>query len=113
MSAPKEAAIRPDKDLLNKQVQDLSAVQLIDALNVSRSPSAGVILADKKKYELWIEENPIIPRLTVAELLEKLEVEKKKVELELPPGIRDVVNPPDFEQLVERVAETVLEKLKQ
>jgi hypothetical protein len=110
MSAPKKAAIRPDKDLLNKPVQELSAVQLIEALNASRSPAAGAILADKKKYELWIEENPI-PRITVAELIERLKGEKKKVELEIPPGFREVVNPPDFEHLVERVAEKVMEKL--
>ena len=62
---------------------------------------------DKKKFELWVEENPL-PRITLGELLEKLRGEKKKVELEFGPDFGELINPP----LLDRLADAVAERLR-
>jgi hypothetical protein len=107
MAARGKAAITPD-ELLDRPLGDLSAAQFLQVLNHPKVSRADFqILADKKKYELWVEEDPIL-KINVGELLEKIKGEKKKVEKEIPDIIGPVVNPP-FEraELVEEIATLV------
>ena len=48
---------------------------------MDQSSSDLVLLPDKKKYELWVDE-AVIDKINVADLLEKIRGEKKKLELE-------------------------------
>ena len=74
------AAISPD--VLNRPLGELNAAEFLQALGTMRVPSQHLaILADKKKYELWIDEGNL-PKIVVGELIEKLRGEKKKLELE-------------------------------
>lgn len=102
MARQSRRAAIPD-DLLDKPLAEISAADLVKALSASQQPQLGVILADKKKYELWVEENPV-DRIPLRELLDKLRGEKKKVELELPFDIGQIVNPPLLDRLAEAVA---------
>lgn len=102
MAREKKKAAIPE-DLLDKPLADISAAELVKALSISREPHLGHILADKKKYELWVEENPV-ERIPLRELLDKLRGEKKKVELELPFDIGQVINPPVLDRLADAVA---------
>lgn len=101
MPTKKKAAI--PKDVLDKPLGQISAAELIETLSASREPQLGRILVDKKKYELWVEENPL-PRVSLRELLEKLRGEKKKVELEFLHDFNEVVNPPVLDRLADAVA---------
>jgi hypothetical protein len=101
------AAIDMDS-VLDRPLAELSALEFIQALNHPRfaSPSLGII-ADKKKYELWVEEGTL-GRYRLGDILQKLRGEKKKVELEIQPGVR--TEPPfnraqfEYGQLVEEIA---------
>lgn len=69
-------------DLADRPIGDLSAVDLMNALRGARlDPGALAILPDKKKFELWVDEDGI-NKLNLGELLDKLRGEKKKLELE-------------------------------
>jgi len=92
-----------------KRLGDLTAAEFIQILNhKDLAPLRGVI-ADKKKYELWIEEN--LPRITLGDLLERVRGEKKKLELEVPPEVGDALqrkslrefNPELYDLIVERL----------
>lgn len=78
------SAIDPD-DLLDRPMGEITAA---DFLKVLGAPSVGklgsAMLADKKKFELWVEEVDM-PKISVRELLDKMRQEKKKYELELEP----------------------------
>jgi len=112
MAARGKAAITPD-ELLDRPLGDLSAVQLLQVLNHSSVSRAQVqLFADKKKYELWVEEDPIL-KVNVRELLETIKGEKKKVEREVPDIIGPVVNPEfDRAQLVEEIATLVEQRMR-
>jgi len=70
------------QDILNRPLGDLNAAEFLQALGTLRvAPQSLAILADKKKYELWIDEGTL-PKVPVGELLDKLRGEKKKLELE-------------------------------
>jgi hypothetical protein len=70
------------KDVLDRPLGELNAAEFLQALGTLRVPPQSLaILADKKKYELWIDEGTL-PKVPVGELLEKLRGEKKKLELE-------------------------------
>jgi hypothetical protein len=70
------------KDVLDRPLGELNAAEFLQALGTLRVPPESLaILADKKKYELWIDEGTL-PKLPVGELVEKLRGEKKKLELE-------------------------------
>lgn len=76
----REAAI--SKDMLDRPLGELNAAEFLQALGTLRVPPQSLhILADKKKYELWIDEGTL-PKLPVGELIDKLRGEKKKLELE-------------------------------
>jgi hypothetical protein len=112
MAARGKAAISPD-ELLDRPLGDLSAAQFLQVLNHPRVSQVQFhALADKKKFELWVEEDPIL-KISVGELLEKIKGEKKKVEKEVPDIIGPVVNPP-FEraQLVEEIAALVEQRVR-
>jgi hypothetical protein len=59
----------------------------------------GPIISDKKKYELWVEED--LGGIKVGDFLQKIRAEKKKLELEKYRLIEDIVlkrvveDPPD------------------
>jgi hypothetical protein len=106
---PTKAAAAIDVDsLLDRPLAELSAMEFIQALNHPKyaSPSLGLI-ADKKKYELWVEEG-VLGRYRLGDILQKLRGEKKKVELEVGPWFRN--EPPfgraqfEYGQLVEEIA---------
>lgn len=116
MAGQSKAAIDLDA-VLDRPLGDLSAADFIQVLNHPKLSHAGLgIIADKKKYELWVEEGSIV-RISVGELLKKLRGEKKKVEYELPPWFR--FEPPysrpqvEYGQLVEEIAARVEERLGQ
>jgi hypothetical protein len=92
----------------------LGEVRAIDLLNAIAHAKLGRdhlhVIADKKKYELWIEEVQV-ERIPVGILIEKIRGEKKKVELEPTPDLSDRINPGIYERLVEDVAARVEAKL--
>jgi hypothetical protein len=70
------------KDILQKPLGSISAVDFIAVLNVAKlSGDAIALLPDKKKYELWVDEGGM-PKIPLGVLIEKLRREKKKLELE-------------------------------
>lgn len=79
---PDEKRPAIDKDVMNRPLGELNAVEFLSVLQQARlSPEVMAVLPDKKKYELWIDEGGL-PRITVDRFLEKIRREKKKLELE-------------------------------
>lgn len=122
MARARTAAIDPDA-LMDRPLGEISAAEFLQVLShPSVRHPALAILPDKKKYELWVEEGPIV-KIPVGEFIERLKGEKKKLELEVPPWF-EKINPPLFDkgtfrgaeleyaQLVEEVANVVEERLR-
>jgi hypothetical protein len=113
MLAERYSAIDID-EVMDRPLGDLSAVEFMQVLSHPKLEFSGrLILADKKKYELWIEEGPII-KLPIGEIIGKLRGEKKKVEYEVPPWFRhfeDGFAQGDYSRLVEEVAERVSQQM--
>ncbi len=79
----KRAAI--PADLAERQIGELSATDFLAALHSAKVTQVELgVLADKKKYELWVEETQI-DKIAVKDLVERLRGEKKKLELEKNP----------------------------
>jgi uncharacterized coiled-coil protein SlyX len=76
-----KASIGPD-DILERPLDELSATDLLRLLGSDRVAGVRNQLADKKKYELWVDETSI-GRLPVGSILDRLRTEKKKLELEI------------------------------
>ena len=119
--AARKAAIDPDN--LNRPLGEMSAAEFVGALAEARLATPEVaVLADKKKWELWVEETPI-EKISVSDLLEKVRCEKKKLELEKRPWEyfkRAVeidfdptrqVDPVIREELVTEIANEVIQRL--
>lgn len=69
-------------DLAERQLGELSAVDFLTALQGAKVTQAELgVLADKKKFELWIEETQV-DKIPIKDLVERLRGEKKKLELE-------------------------------
>ena len=110
--ADRKAAIEIDT-LLDRPIAELSAGEFLTALSSPKLGREVAMIADKKKYELWVEEGPIL-KLSLAELLNKIRGEKKKVELELDPIWQWKVNPPvqaDYGRMVEDIAALVEQRI--
>jgi hypothetical protein len=109
----RRAAIDVDK-VLQKPLKDISAVELIHALSRDDLASARSLVSDKKKYELWTDETVVI-EIPLADLLDRIKGEKKKLELEVPPWFRfeDPLAGPGMvsDQLVSRIADAVEARL--
>jgi hypothetical protein len=75
------ASIAPD-DLLERPLDELSAIDLLRLLGSGSVAGFRNQLADKKKYELWVDETSI-GRLPVGSILDRIKTEKKKLELEI------------------------------
>jgi hypothetical protein len=110
------AAIDPDR-LMARPLGEISAAEFLQVLgHPSVRHPALAILPDKKKYELWIEEGPIV-KISLGEFLERVKGEKKKLELELPPWFQKI-DPVfrgaelDYAQLADVVATAVEQRLK-
>ena len=105
-----KAAIDVDA-ALQKPLGEISAAEFLQVL---AHPTIGGgkfgILADKKKYELWVEEGAIF-KVPVGEILQRLRGEKKKVELEIVDGRFGGDPGPERAGLAEAVAARVLEGL--
>lgn len=121
--ATKRAAI--PADALDRPLGELNAAEFLTALEGARitAPELG-ILADKKKYELWVEETQV-SKIPVRDLLERIRGEKKKLELEKSPrweyvkrdveleiDPRHLFDPVVFGPLVEEIATQVANKLQ-
>lgn len=106
-----KAAIPPD-ELLERPLGELSAGEFLQVLQHPAVGKANVaMLADKKKYELWVDEGPIL-KIDLRDLIELIKTEKKKIELEVPDRIGPVINPAlAREQLVEEIATVVEQRL--
>jgi hypothetical protein len=105
---PRKAAIDVDA-LMDRPLTELNAGEFLQALSDPTIARDAVLIADKKKVELWVEEN-VIFRIPLREILEKLRIEKKKAELEIPEPWRWRINPEfqaDYGRLVEDVAAVV------
>lgn len=97
--AVKERRAAVDVDaVLKRSLNDLSAADFIRVLGHRDFSGIGVIIADKKKYELWIDEGPVFD-VPLGEILDKIRGEKKKVELEIPDIYGPIVNPALVRQL--------------
>ena len=106
----RRAAIDTDA-LMKKSLNDISAADFIRILGRRELAGISVILADKKKLELWIDEGPVF-EIPIEAVLEKIKGEKKKIELEVPDLYGQIVNPPirqhlDYSRLVQDVAAIV------
>lgn len=81
--ATKRAAVDPD--ILDRPLGELSAADFVGALASARLAAPELaVLADKKKYELWVDETPIA-KVPFKDLLDRVRGEKKKLELEKRP----------------------------
>lgn len=81
MPRASRTAIPPD-EILQRPLGELTAAEFLTALSHPSVDKRSLsILPDKKKYELWVEEDGI-PKITVLDLLDRLRGEKKKLELE-------------------------------
>jgi hypothetical protein len=121
----RKAAIAADDGLLSRSLSEMSAaefVQLLGRDDVADARSLA-ILPDKKKYELWVDEDAVLKR-PVGELLVIVRKEKKKLELEkfriedIKLQVEEVVDPgrfgdPVFDRarLVEDIASAVARKM--
>jgi hypothetical protein len=104
----RKAAIAIDA-MMDRSLSDLSAADLLQALSSPELARENTLIADKKKYELWVEESTVL-KLSLKDVIEKVRGEKKKVELEIPDWWRWRVNPEiqaDYGRLVEDVAAIV------
>jgi hypothetical protein len=96
--ATRKAAILAD-DLADTPLSKLTADRFLELLSDASISHLGPIVADKKKYELWIEED--LGGIKVGDFLVKLRAEKKKLELEKQRILEDIVlkryieDPPD------------------
>ena len=94
---------------MHKSLGEISAAEFLELLQHPKlRVSQKVLLPDKKKYELWVEEG-VISRIPIGVILEKLKGEKKKVELEPGPFLGERVFPASlrdaqYGQLVEDIA---------
>jgi len=111
-----KAAIDIDK-ALERPLSDLSAAEFVQVLNHPKVRHAGIsLIADKKKYELWVEEG-VIEKIPVGVIIEKLRNEKKKVELEPLIDLGQRIYPSDlrrdteYARLVEDIALRIEERL--
>lgn len=107
-----QAAIVPD-EMLDRSLSDLSAVEFLQVLHHPHVGRHMKLVADKKKYELWVEEGPVL-KLNIRQVVEKLKTEKKKAELEIPDEIGPVIRWPEIERarLVEEVADLVAIRMR-
>ena len=120
MSAKKAAV---GDDVLQRPLGELSAAEFIGALSEARLAAHELtVLADKKKYELWVDETPI-DKISVQDLVEAVRSEKKKLELEKRPweSLKRAVefdfdptrleDPVIREELVSEIADEVVRRL--
>ena len=81
--AARKAAV--DADILDRPLGEITAAEFVGALTgVKLAARELTVLADKKKYELWVDETPI-EKISVSDLLDRVRGEKKKLELEKRP----------------------------
>jgi hypothetical protein len=107
MAKDRFAAIDLD-EVGNRALGDLSAVEFMQVLSHPKlTVSHRLVLADKKKYELWVEEGPIL-KLPIKDIIEKIRGEKKKVEYEIPPWMKfipeDGIRELEYGNLLEDIA---------
>lgn len=103
--ADRKAAIDTDA-LMDRPLGDLSATEFLQVLADPTIARDSMLIADKKKVELWVEEG-VVFKVSLREILAKIRVEKKKAELEIPDHWRWKVYPElqaDYGRLVEDVA---------
>lgn len=113
----KKAAIE-FKEVEDTPLEELSADRFLEALNQKNLVPLLRVWPEKKKYELYHEpEN--IGEIPLGRLRDILENEKKKVEIEIPPGGRfgsDPVplpfQPGQYDQLVNRLADDLERRFK-
>ena len=119
MARASRTAIPPD-ETLQKPLGELTAAEFLTALShPSVDKRALAILPDKKKYELWVEEDGI-PKISVLDLLDRLKGEKKKLELEkfyiedIKMVRENVIDPIEILRdpvVIDRIAEQVAQRL--
>lgn len=110
-------------EIMDAPLEKVSAADLLAVMAERPEVAQAVsILPEKKKVELEVE--PVIPRLRLRDLVEKLRLrgEKKKVEVELGPlkakyegpifeGIDQIINPVVFDSLLNRLEERLRDRL--
>lgn len=105
MSPEKKAAIDPDT-LSEKTLGEISAADFLTALNVGGDAIQQIALwPEKKKIELLVEpEN--MTKLNVRDVLIRIRLEKKKLELEKFPGLENWRDPREnlYDDLLNRLA---------
>jgi hypothetical protein len=119
MPRASRTAIPPD-EILQKPLGELTAAEFLTALShPSVDKRSLAILPDKKKYELWVEEDGI-PKISVLDLLDRLKGEKKKLELEkfyiedIKMVRENVIDPIEILRdpvIIDRIAEQVAQRL--
>jgi hypothetical protein len=120
----RKAPISPD-EVGSIPLGHLTGDQFVQLLNNRDVASFASVITDKKKYELWVEEN--LGGITVGDFLGRLRQEKKKVELEKikiedlvlkraledpPDPRRQFIDPVIFERIVARL-DAIEERLGQ
>lgn len=105
-----KAAIDVDA-ALQKPLGEISAAQFLQVLAHPKVGGAKFgVFADKKKYELWVDEKDIFTT-PVGDIIQRLRGEKKKVELEIPNHVPIGDPAIDRAALVEELATRLAERL--
>lgn len=104
MVSSKKAAI--EEDVLDRTLGEISGAELIQALGTMEdADGVKVLIADKKKYELWVDEGGL-PKLKLREIIVRIRADKKKLELEPGPWLDTrVIDPVSIDAIAQRVEE--------
>lgn len=94
--AQKKAAISPEA-IDHKKLNEISAADFLASLNAggTSTVSALHLWPEKKKLELWAEPEGF-GGVTAGALRKWFHTEKKKLELEKPPGLERFVDPREY-----------------
>ena len=113
MPQQKKAAIDIDA-LGDKTLGEVSAADFLTALNAGGLTVQHLaVWPEKKKVELWIEPEDLV-RVDLKDIIVRIRVEKKKLELEKFPGFENWRDPRDlpYEDLLNRLTRDIEARLR-
>jgi hypothetical protein len=95
-----------------RPLDEISAADFLKELEAGGGRASDVLVwPEKKKRELWAEPEDV-STLPAGEVIGRVRGEKKKLELETPPGELDLASQPGFDRLLDQLAEAVEARLR-